>query len=528
MVNLTGQTVDRYHILEQIGEGGMAIVYKAYDTRLEREVAIKIIRKEAFPPESIDRIFKRFEREAKSLARLSHPNIVKVHDYGEYEGCPYLVMEYHPGGTLKAMLGKPLHWNDVSKLLIPIANALGYAHQKGILHRDVKPSNILITENNEPMLTDFGIAKMLEMSDGQTLTGTGLGVGTPDYMAPEQGLGKEVDGRVDIYSLGVILYELVTGRKPYTADTPLAVLFKHMTDPLPRPSEVFHGISEDLEKVILKALAKDPKNRYQSMAELASAIENIPERSSTAADKTAPAVEAIPVDVTRDVILLAEEKYSPISSEGRRQEMIAGRKGLEANSKSIPAPKEAKPPLSKSPWLWGIIGAGVVGLLVVRLIVVGQLPRFTAVFAPSTTPTATLTPTSTFTPTSMFTSTPTPTSTQTATPIATPIYPPIEKFAGTWKNTDPNTRGQTKIEVWTEGDVIFAHIWGKCHPSDCDNGITSAPYEGNPVKLFIDHGFKNSSYTLFLAGDTLHLTTYNHYTDNSGRSDQTLEYDFRK
>ncbi len=275
MQNLTGQTIDRYHIVVQIGEGGMAVVYKAYDTRLEREVAIKIIRKEAFPPEALDRIFKRFEREAKALARLSHPNIVKVHDYGEYEGSPYLVMEYHPGGTLKTMLGKPLDWKVVSKLLIPVASALGYAHQQGILHRDVKPSNILITNQGEPMLTDFGIAKMLDMNDGQTLTGTGLGVGTPEYMAPEQGLGKEVDARVDIYSLGVILYELVTGRKPYTADTPLAVLFKHMTDPLPRPSDLLPGLSKGIEKILIKTLAKDPINRYQDIESLVKEIESI-------------------------------------------------------------------------------------------------------------------------------------------------------------------------------------------------------------------------------------------------------------
>ncbi len=275
MVNLTGQTIDRYHILEQIGEGGMAVVYKAYDVRLEREVAIKIIRKEAFPPESLDRIFKRFEREAKALARLAHPNIVKVYDFGEYEGSPYLVMEFQPGGTLKAILGKPLAWTEVSQLIIPIARGIGYAHQKGILHRDVKPSNILITENNEPMLTDFGIAKILDLSDGQTLTGTGLGVGTPEYMAPEQGLGKEVDARADIYSLGVVLYELVTGRKPYTADTPMAVIIKHISDPLPLPSAVFPNLQSVEENLLIKVLAKDPVNRYQSMAELVVAMEKV-------------------------------------------------------------------------------------------------------------------------------------------------------------------------------------------------------------------------------------------------------------
>ncbi len=277
--SLISQSIDRYRILEQIGEGGMAVVYKAYDTRLEREVAIKIIRKEAFPPEALERIYKRFEREAKALARLSHPNIVKVYDYGEYDGSPYLVMEYQPGGTLKDKLGKPLEWDEITRLLIPVANALGYAHEKGILHRDVKPSNILITEKGEPMLTDFGIAKILDLSEGQTLTGTGLGVGTPEYMAPEQGLGKEVDARADIYSLGIILYELVTGRKPYTADTPMAVIFKHMTDPLPRPSSVLPGLPNRVEEILLKALAKDPTNRYQNMNELVSILEDklIPE-----------------------------------------------------------------------------------------------------------------------------------------------------------------------------------------------------------------------------------------------------------
>jgi basic membrane protein A len=245
----------------------MAIVYKAYDTRLEREVAIKLIRRNAFSPDVLERVLKRFDREAKSLAKLTHPNIVSIIDYGDYEGSPYLVMPYLQGGTLKEMLGQPMPYQKAAALLAPIADALGYAHQKGIVHRDVKPGNILVTEGGLPMLTDFGIARLLENEETQTLTGTGVGVGTPEYMSPEQGLGREVDGRTDIYSLGVVLYEIVTGRKPYSADTPMAVVLKQSTEPLPRPSAFVHDLPEKVEKLLFKALAKRPEDRYQSMGE---------------------------------------------------------------------------------------------------------------------------------------------------------------------------------------------------------------------------------------------------------------------
>ncbi len=275
MNDLTDQTIDRYHILEQIGEGGMAVVYKAYDIRLEREVAIKIIRKEAFPAETYDQIFKRFEREAKSLAKLSHPNIIKVYDYGEYDGSPYLVMEYQPGGTLKAVLGKPLSWQDCIKYVLPIAQALAYAHQLGIIHRDIKPSNILISNNGLPMLSDFGIAKLLESDGKYTLTGTGVGIGTPEYMAPEQGLGKPIDARVDIYALGVVLYEMVTGRTPYQAETPMAVIIAHISDPLPNPREYIKNIPKEVECLLIKSMAKAPENRYQTMNEFDTALNKL-------------------------------------------------------------------------------------------------------------------------------------------------------------------------------------------------------------------------------------------------------------
>ena len=247
MTNLIGQSLGRYHILEQLGEGGMATVYKAYDTRLERNVAIKVIRTDVYGSSVLERILKRFEREAKALARLSHPNIVKVHDYGEYEGAPYLVMEYLPGGTLKQKLGKPIRWQDAARLIILLARAMEFAHQRGVVHRDVKPSNILITESGEPMLSDFGVAKIFDEEATVDLTGTSATVGTPEYMAPEQVVSKSVDHRADIYALGVVFYEMVTGRKPYLADTPMAVLFKHASEPLPLPKSFVPDLPDDVE-----------------------------------------------------------------------------------------------------------------------------------------------------------------------------------------------------------------------------------------------------------------------------------------
>jgi serine/threonine protein kinase/ABC-type glycerol-3-phosphate transport system substrate-binding protein len=272
-MSLVGKSIGRYRILERLGQGGMAVVYKAYDTRLERDVALKVIRTENILPSQSEKFLKRFEREAKAQAKFEHPNIVPVHDYGEYEGAPYLVMAYRPGGTLKQKVGSPISYQEAAQLLFPIANALAYAHDWNVLHRDVKPSNILIAGDGTPTLTDFGIAKLLE-SDEATLTGTGLGVGTPEYMAPEQWRGKSVP-QTDIYALGVVLYELITGRKPYTADTPAAVAIIQATEPLPLPSELVPDLPEKVEKVLFKAMTIEPEDRYESMAEFGKVLEEL-------------------------------------------------------------------------------------------------------------------------------------------------------------------------------------------------------------------------------------------------------------
>ena len=289
MPNLSGQSIGRYHILEQLGEGGMATVYKAYDTRLERDVAVKVLRTDQFIPAELHTVLQRFEREAKSLAKLSHPNIVNILDFGEHEEKPFLVMEYLPGGTLKQRLGQAIPWQETFRTLLPVARGLAYAHQHNLIHRDVKPANILMDEFDAPILTDFGIAKLLADTGGHTLTGSGVGIGTPEYMAPEQGMGAStIDARADIYSLGIVLYEMVVGRKPYIADTPMAVVLKQMINPLPRPADFVPDLPEGVEHILFKALAKQPEDRYADMNALIAAMEGLLAGASKAEAQAVP------------------------------------------------------------------------------------------------------------------------------------------------------------------------------------------------------------------------------------------------
>ena len=285
MDNLIGQSIGRYKIIEQLGQGGMATVFKAFDTRLEREVAIKLIRHDSISSQAMPIMLKRFEIEAKALARLSHYHIVKVHDYGEYSGAPYLVMEFFRGGSLKP--GR-MPFRQAAALLAPVADALHYAHQHGVVHRDVKPSNILIGETGQPVLSDFGIARLWEGQSSIKMTATGSVVGTPEYMSPEQWLGKP-EPLTDVYSLGIVFYELVTGQKPYTANTPMAMMLKHLNDPLPRPRDLAPGLPAEVEQVILTALAKRPADRYADMAQFAAALKRLarPEQVQETQQQTA-------------------------------------------------------------------------------------------------------------------------------------------------------------------------------------------------------------------------------------------------
>ncbi len=263
-----GQMLGSYRIIEQIGEGGMATVYKAYQSSMDRNVAIKVLPRQLAESEEF---FKRFQQEARIVAKLEHPYILPVFDYGEENGIAYFVMRYLEAGTLKdKMNAGQLSLDEIDHIFTQLTDALGYAHNHGVVHRDLKPANVLVDLSGNLFLTDFGVAKVLE-SASPRLTQTAAIMGTPAYISPEQVASLPVDRRSDIYSLGVILYEMVTGRVPFVADTPLAVILKHLNDPLPPPSFVKPDISPVIEQVIVKALAKDPDDRFDTTVDFVSA-----------------------------------------------------------------------------------------------------------------------------------------------------------------------------------------------------------------------------------------------------------------
>lgn len=272
MFDLTGKTLGKYRLLEKLGQGGMAQVYKAYQPDLDRYVAIKILHPHLTGDEDFEA---RFRREARAVAALEHPNILRVYDFDTQEGVAFLVMEYLEGTTLKERLrdlvgqGGRMDLKEVGRIVCALADALDHAHRQGVVHRDIKPSNVIITANARPVLTDFGIARMV---DSTVITESGGTLGTPAYMSPEQGKGEPGDARSDIYALGVMLYQLCTGQLPFDADTPYAIILKHITAPLPPPRTVRPDLPEVIERVILKALAKNPNDRFQAAGELNRAL----------------------------------------------------------------------------------------------------------------------------------------------------------------------------------------------------------------------------------------------------------------
>jgi serine/threonine protein kinase len=277
-------------VAEEIGRGGMAIVYRAYQNRLDRWVAVKVLRPELL---AVQEVLIRFRREAKAVAALHHPNILTIYDYGEERGFAYILMEYVTGKTLKEHLtGQPWDWPKAVALLAPVARALAYAHGQGIVHRDVKPANILLSSEDWPLLSDFGLVKLLEAQ--QDLTQPGTGLGTPLYTAPEQMLGEEVDHRADIYALATVLYEMLTGQLPFKATNPVQLTIERMNRLPESPRQRNPAVPNKLEQLVLQGLAAKPVDRQESMEVLAEVLEAL-HRSSRrrAVQETRPSTQIV-------------------------------------------------------------------------------------------------------------------------------------------------------------------------------------------------------------------------------------------
>ncbi len=307
-----GETVGPYRIMEQLGQGGMATVCKAYHASLDRYVAIKVLHP-AF--KSDPNFLARFEREAKVVAKLEHPNIVPIYDFAEHEHQPYLVMKYIEGETLKARLQKgPLNATEVQTIIEKIGAGLAYAHKRGILHRDIKPSNVILDQEGGIYLADFGLARIAHAGESSLTTDAVLG--TPQYISPEQALGKkELDEGTDIYSFGVMIYEMTVGRVPFSADTPFSVIHDHIYSPLPMPSTVNPAISADLERFLMRCLAKDRADRFADVPSMVKGFNEAWEVSASTqlaapmpppVSQSAPAPEPKSASAPRTVVQAAE------------------------------------------------------------------------------------------------------------------------------------------------------------------------------------------------------------------------------
>jgi len=410
-----GQVLGGYRIINQIGQGGMATVYKAYQASMDRNVAIKVLPGQLAESQEFTT---RFQQEARIIARLEHPHILPVFDYGETDGISYFVMRYLEAGTLKdKMVSGPLSLDEIDHLFTQLADALGYAHSQGIIHRDLKPANALVDSHGNLFLTDFGIAKLLQ-SASPRLTQTDAIMGTPAYISPEQAQSQNVDQRSDIYSLGIILYEMVVGRVPFVADTPLAVILKHISDHMPPPTSVKADIPASIERVILKALAKDPNDRFSTAGEFVSAWKKALADQGSA-------------------VYIPEPRPQPVSRVGTTTGQTQGRTATTTTTSSKPG--------GSARWL---VGCAVAACFLFGSVGVGLLMLDTMDIFSEPSPTPTSVP---------ATATPTPPNTPTATADVKPIYE--DDFSSVLWGTGADSDNSTEYDNDALRMIVYNTNW---------------------------------------------------------------------
>jgi len=415
-----GENIGPYRVIEQLGQGGMATVYKAYHASLDRYVALKVLHPAFHQDETFTM---RFQREARVVARLEHPNIVPVYDYSEHEARPFLVMKYIEGDTLKARLNKgPLTSVEIEQVVNSVGYALAYAHRQGILHRDIKPSNVMIATDGTMYLADFGLARIAEAGES-TMSSDSI-MGTPQYISPEQAMGKkDLDAGTDIYSFGVMLYEMVVGQVPFSADTPFSIIHDHIYTPLPLPKKVNPNVPEPVQRVLLKALAKDRLDRYQKTEELLEAF------------KDAWVEAGIPMQGTAITMRPATLKTPRTDSK-----------------KQATAPVAVKKSNTSSPWMW--LSIGLVALLCLAVVFAAVLRnRVATLAAPSPFPTFSV-------------------NTATALPPPSPLPPlppvPNDPGLGTPGNGEPGNGGNLPMPTVQNAspDVLSGMESVKKNPND--------------------------------------------------------------
>jgi serine/threonine protein kinase len=449
--DLTGKTLGQYEIGQQLGKGGMATVYLARQTSIGRTVALKIMPAYFMHDPSF---LQRFEREVQVIARLQHPRILPVYDYGELEGRPYLVMAYMSGGTIADRIKEgQIPLGEVVRIVEQIAEGLDHAHRKGVIHRDFKPSNVLLDENGNAHLADFGIAKVSEST--VQLTGSGI-VGTPAYMAPEMANQGLVTPSIDIYALGITTYEMLTGKFPYQGDTPLRVMMAHATAPIPDVRELNPDCPLAVANVVRKAMAKDPDERYATAGEMAAALRAAAEGRA----EPAPTGDATLLEGADSEATLLEPVTPMPPTEAPTEESPAAKWAAmpvpTPAPVTTPLPEKTAPPVAAQPAheRKGIAGCGIsvvaaiVGVVALIALCGGGffLLGGPDLLAPPT-PTLTPSPTPTATPTS--TPTPLPTSTPTPAPTSGDLW--IENRSGVticYFNISPNAD-----TTWGEDDL---------------------------------------------------------------------------